>query len=83
MQQRGSPPIDYWRRFDEDCESYEDKEVNAASYGVDTNWYGDTGVTHHITSELNNLTVCDNYRCYDKVNTANGQGMDISHVGHQ
>jgi hypothetical protein len=67
-----------WRRFDEDYEPYEDKEVNAASYGVDTNWYGDTGATHHITSELNNLTIRDNY----KVNTASGQDMDITHVGH-
>jgi hypothetical protein len=72
---------DCWRRFDEEYE-YEDKEVNAASYGVDTNWYRDTGATHHITSELKNLIVRDNYRGSDKVNTANGQGMDITHVGH-
>jgi hypothetical protein len=56
--------------------------VNAASYGVDTNWYGDIGATHHITSELNNLTIRDNYKGYNKVNTASGQGMDISHVSH-
>jgi hypothetical protein len=24
----------------------------------------------------------DNYKGYDKFNTANGQGMDITHVGH-
>jgi hypothetical protein len=49
---------------------------------VDTNWYSDTGATHHITGELNNLTMHDNYRGYDKVNTASGQGMDITHVGN-
>jgi histone deacetylase 1/2 len=26
--------------------------------------------------------VCDKYKGHDKVNTANGQGMSISHVGH-
>jgi hypothetical protein len=76
----GHPTKDCWRRFNEEYESYEDKEVNAASYDVDTNWYGDTGATHHITSELNNLTMCDNYMGHDKVNTANVQGMYITHV---
>jgi hypothetical protein len=78
----GHPAKDCWRSFDEDYESYEDKEVNVASYGMDTNWYSDTGATHHITGELNNLTMRDNYRGYDKVNTASGQGMDITHVGN-
>jgi hypothetical protein len=36
----------------QDEESYddgdrEDKNANVASYGVDTNWYADTGATHH------------------------------------
>jgi hypothetical protein len=78
----GHPAKNCWQPFDEDYESYEDKELHAASYGVDTNWYGDTGATHHITSELNNLTMRDNYKGYDKVNTPNVQGMDITHVGH-
>jgi hypothetical protein len=75
---------DCWWRFedDDDDDSYEDKEVHAASYGVDTNWYSDTGATHHITGELNNLTVRDKYKGHDKVNTASGQGMEICHVGH-
>jgi hypothetical protein len=37
--------------------------------------------THHITGELNNLTMRDAYKGYDKVNTSNGQGMTISHIG--
>jgi hypothetical protein len=55
--------------------------VNAA-YGVDTNWYSDTGATHHITGELHNLTMRDTYRGNDRVNTSSGQGMSISHVGN-
>jgi histone deacetylase 1/2 len=53
-----------------------------ASYGVDTNWYGDTGATDHITSELNSLTMKEKYKGRDQIHTANGQGMNISHVGH-
>jgi hypothetical protein len=29
---------------------------------VDTNWYGDTGATNHITSELNKLTMREKVR---------------------
>jgi hypothetical protein len=49
---------------------------------MDTNWYPDTGATHHMTSELNNLTMRDNYRGHNKVHTASVQGIDIAHVGH-
>jgi hypothetical protein len=70
---------DCWSRYEED-DSYGDKEIHAA-YGVDTNWYQDSGATHHITGELNNLSMRDTYKGYDKVNTANGQGMTISHIG--
>jgi hypothetical protein len=53
-----------------------------ASYGVDTNRYSNTGATNHITGELNNLTVSDKYQEHDRVNTASGQGLKISHIGH-
>ncbi|XP_071678482.1 uncharacterized protein [Lolium perenne] len=68
----GHPAKDCWSRYSED-DDYGDKEIHAA-YGVDTNWYQDSGATHHITSELNNLTVRDSYKGSDRVNTANGQG---------
>jgi hypothetical protein len=74
---------DCWYRWqDEDDDSDDDKEAHIASYAVDTNWYSDTGATNHITSELNNVTVRDHYKGHDRVNTASGQGMQISHVGH-
>jgi hypothetical protein len=43
--------------------------------GVDTNWYYDTGVTDHITGELNKLSTHDTYH-------GQGIGMHISHIGH-
>jgi hypothetical protein len=51
------------------------------SYNVDNNWYADSGATVHITSELDKLAVHDKYNGNEKVHTASGSGMAISHVG--
>ncbi|XP_021314573.1 trihydrophobin-like [Sorghum bicolor] len=54
------------------------KSASAAttSYGVDTNWYMDTGATDHITSELDQLTIRDRYNGNDHVHTASGSGNE-------
>jgi hypothetical protein len=77
----------YWHRYSDDEEEEEEEEeeekcANAMSYGVDTNWYGDTGATDHIIGELNKLTMKEKYKGKDQIHAANGQGMSISHVGH-
>jgi histone deacetylase 1/2 len=70
-----------WKRFDASFTG-EDKSANVAalSYGVDTNWYINSGATDHITSELYKLTVKDKYAGNDQVHTTSGSGMDINHV---
>jgi hypothetical protein len=82
----GHPASDCWWHYQDDESDdggdREDKNANLASYGVDTNWYADSGATHHITSELNKLTTQDKYRGRDCVHTAAGTGMSINHVGH-
>jgi histone deacetylase 1/2 len=50
-------------------------------YGVDTNWYVDSGATDHVTGELEKFTVHDKYGVHDQVHTTSGIGMEISHVG--
>jgi hypothetical protein len=50
------------------------------SYGVDTNWYMDSGAIDHITGELEKLTARDKYTGGDQVHAANGIGMEISHI---
>nr|ABA94875.1 retrotransposon protein, putative, Ty1-copia subclass [Oryza sativa Japonica Group] len=47
------------------------------AYGVDSNWYMDSGATDHITNELDKLTVCDKYKGNDQVHTANGAGAQL------
>ncbi|KAM3333083.1 hypothetical protein ACQJBY_028287 [Aegilops geniculata] len=46
----------------------------AASYGVDTNWYLNTGATDHVTGELEKLAVRDRYTGPEQIHTASGQG---------
>ncbi|KAK1699417.1 hypothetical protein QYE76_016176 [Lolium multiflorum] len=60
----------WWRYADKDNNN--DREVNAA-YGVDTNWYSDTGATDHITGNLEKLMIRDQYHGKDKIHTANGE----------
>lgn len=70
----GHAARDCWWRFEEDDDDYDDKEAHAASYGVDTNWYADSGASHHITGELDKMTVREQYRGKDRVHTADGSG---------
>jgi hypothetical protein len=52
------------------------------SYGVDTNWYTDTGSTDHIIEELEKLSMKEKYKGKDQIRAANGACMNISHIGH-
>jgi len=52
------------------------------AYGVDTNWYVDSGASDHVTADLEKMSVRDKYGGHDQVHTANGSGMRISNIGH-
>jgi hypothetical protein len=44
----------------------EKKNANAAMpYGVDSNWYADSGATDHVTGELDMLAVKDAYNGHE------------------
>ena len=80
----GHPVVRCFKRFDRNFTGPPQKSASAAtsSYGVDTNWYVDSGATDHITGDLERLTVRDRYHGGEEVHAANGTGMDIVHVGH-
>ena len=82
----GQTAEDCWYRFDEDDASSkdDDKVVAAAegSYGVDTNWYLDSGATNHLTGELEKVTLHEKYHEKDQIHIASGAGMSICHIGH-
>ena len=45
-------------------------------------WFVDNGVTHHMTTDSNNLDVSNHYSSTGNVVVGNGQTLDISSVGH-
>jgi histone deacetylase 1/2 len=80
----GHPAHRCFKRFDSNFSGPPPKSVSTAttSYGVDTNWYMDTGATDHITGDLERLSFRDKYNGGEQVHAANGSGMDIMHIGH-
>jgi hypothetical protein len=73
-----------YKRFDRDFTGAPEKSASSAStsYGIDTNWYSDTGASDHIIGELEKLTMKDKYHGVDQVHVANGSGMKIDQIGH-
>jgi hypothetical protein len=80
----GHPAPRCFKRFDSNYTGPPQKQASLAmtGYGVDTNWYMDTGAMDHITGELEKLTTRDKYLGGDQVHTASGSGMEIQHIGH-
>ncbi|XP_071681537.1 uncharacterized protein [Lolium perenne] len=77
----GHEALNCWKRFDTTFSGYENEKSASMvtnSYGVDTNWYTDTGATDHITGELEKLTTRDKYHGHDQGSEQPiiGQGTD-------
>lgn len=60
--------------------------TNASAYFTapettgDLEWYTDSGATNHITNNLNNLSLKDDYLGCDKLTVRNGDNMPITHI---
>ncbi|KAM1026446.1 hypothetical protein ACFX2C_039460 [Malus domestica] len=44
-------------------------------------WLTDSGATTHMTADLNNLSLASPYPSNEVVQTANGEGLRVSHIG--
>jgi hypothetical protein len=53
----------------------------ASSHSRDLNWYPETGATHHITSDLNNLSLSEAYDGPDEIQVGNGTRLAIQNTG--
>lgn len=51
-----------------------------ATYNA-SNWLLDSGATHHLTSDMDNLALHQTYTGGEEVTIADGSGMRISHSG--
>ncbi|KAH9672921.1 retrovirus-related pol polyprotein from transposon RE1 [Citrus sinensis] len=47
---------------------------------MDDGWYLDSGATHHLTNDLNNLSISEPYEGNEKLLIGNGHGLTISHI---
>ncbi|KAH9688627.1 retrovirus-related pol polyprotein from transposon RE1 [Citrus sinensis] len=48
---------------------------------VDNNWYLDSGATHHLTNDMNNVNVVEPFSGNSKLVVGNGFGLSITHIG--
>ncbi|KAF3652867.1 putative long chain base biosynthesis protein 1-like [Capsicum annuum] len=48
----------------------------------DSNWYPDSGATHHLTNDIQNMAVRGEYLGSDQIHIDNGTGLTISHFGN-
>ena len=48
---------------------------------TDEGWYLDSGATHHITNNMANMHVREEFKCSDQLTIGNGQGLVITHIG--
>ncbi|XBJ15358.1 hypothetical protein VPH35_007269 [Triticum aestivum] len=74
-----------WKRYDESYQGEEEKSANMVTpqYGVDTNWYLDSGATDHITGDLEKLTVRNRYTGGEQIHTASGSGNEEGSTSRQ
>jgi histone deacetylase 1/2 len=79
----GHSAVRCFKRFDHSYNGPSQKTAaSATSYGVDTNWYMDTGATDHITGELEKLTMRNKYNGGEQIHGADGTGMEIANIGY-
>jgi hypothetical protein len=84
----GHEAPDCYRRFDNssphDSTAFMEPQAHYASQHAppDQAWYPDSGATHHLTPDLNNLTLnAADYTGSDQICMGNGNGLAIEHIG--
>ncbi|KAM1789190.1 hypothetical protein ACFX11_039377 [Malus domestica] len=53
----------------------------STSYSNSQVWLTDSGATNHMTADLSNLSLASPYPTSETIQTANGEGLPVSHIG--
>ena len=48
---------------------------------ADEGWYLDSGATHHLTNNMANMHIREQFNGSDQLIISNGQGLTITHIG--
>jgi hypothetical protein len=67
-----------WYRYDDD--GPDQRSAALVTNDGDNAWYTDSGMTDHITGDLDKLTTHDTYLGQDQIHTANESGMNINYI---
>jgi hypothetical protein len=75
-----------YQRFDQASQNESHSPLQAfyssPNLPTDESWYPDSGATHYLTHDLNNLTISsDAYTGPDQMRVGNGIGLSINHIG--
>ncbi|KAF5482583.1 hypothetical protein F2P56_003141, partial [Juglans regia] len=77
--------ISYWRRFDhsfQNSQSLPTAFMATAPATNDTAWYVDSGATHHLTNDFQNLNLhAKPYHGPDQIHVGDGTGLNVDHIG--
>src|SRR4051812_25982885 len=63
-----------WRYAENNSQRKKVAAATDTSYGIDCNWYVDSGATNHITNELEKVNMSEKYHGHDQVHNANSVG---------
>jgi histone deacetylase 1/2 len=91
----GHTAIKCFRRFDENFQGYNgnnsynnNSSSNSQAYYAssdqnygDSAWYMDSGASNHVTSDMCNLSIQEDYKGSDRLSVGNGSQLDIKHTG--
>jgi hypothetical protein len=80
---RGHETLDCWHRFDNAMypsppQAFFNSTISTPNEG----WFLDSGASHHVTADLNNLTYFRAYDGQDRLQVGNGSHLIIQNQGH-
>nr|CAD1837421.1 unnamed protein product [Ananas comosus var. bracteatus] len=81
---RGHDALKCWHRFDNSYQAEDIPQALAAMQlesAQDEEWFPDTGATAHMTKDAGKLVNLKPYKGSDSVIVANGDKLNISHIG--
>jgi hypothetical protein len=80
---RGHEALECWHQFDNDAYPSPPQDFyNTTITNLNEGWFFDSGASHGVTSDLNNLTSFQAYDGQDRLQVGNSSHLIIHNLGH-